>query len=615
MVPDEAIAQIRCSNPPVVILSDTHGSTCYSTPVTVNGNTFGGSATLVTITENGAGHVVASQATTSPFSFTYIPAPDDQGKTITITIRTNNPSGSPCKAARATYALDVTSVLSPPLIENISQPTCSVSTGSVELNGLPGGTGWTVTILPDGLSVSGNETSATIGYLSTGTYTFTVSTSDQCVSHASQPAIIYDQPPSPPPPVADHITPPTCAETTGTVTFTGLPQNGIWTLIRYPGTITQTGSGSSYSVSDIPPGTYNFTVKNFVGCLSGLSADIIMPDVQSGPPAPVIEHVFQPFGGNIYGGALLTGLPSEGKWKLIQLPDNKTYKGSGSAFTVNDLAPGTYTFKVVDSNGCTSDESDTAVIVIPSPPVVIVNDPSPVCFPSTANLTAPSVTEGSDPGLVFTYWSDESATDALEDPSSVTAGTYYVKGTSGSGTFVIKAVTVSVSMPLYAQAGPDQTIGYSHSTELSAQLEDGETGEWVVEKGTGIISDQSDPHSDVSRLSEGENIFCWVISNKVCPADTDKVIIKTGELEISTLITPNGDHRNDCFVIRGIESLRQTELTIFDRNGNLIFRKSNYDNSWNGIDKNDKPVVNDTYFFLLKSSGRDAINGYVVVRR
>jgi len=41
------------------------------------------------------------------------------------------------------------------------------------------------------------------------------------------------------------------------------------------------------------------------------------------------------------------------------------------------------------------------------------------------------------------------------------------------------------------------------------------------------------------------------------------------------LITPNGDLINDYFEIRGIESLGKTELAIFDRRGELVFKNSN----------------------------------------
>jgi hypothetical protein len=164
-----------CVNPPTISLSGNSGSTCGTTLVTVGGNTFGGSATALTITDNGSGSVSPSSATTSPFSFTYTPEAGDAGKTVIITLTTNNPSGSPCSAAVATYTLVVNAVPATPSIGIITQPSCNVSTGSVALSDLPAGT-WTLNISPGSITRSGSGLSTVISDLTEGTYTFTCCT-------------------------------------------------------------------------------------------------------------------------------------------------------------------------------------------------------------------------------------------------------------------------------------------------------------------------------------------------------------------------------------------------------------------------------------------------------
>jgi len=76
---------------------------------------------------------------------------------------------------------------------------------------------------------------------------------------------------------------------------------------------------------------------------------------------------------------------------------------------------------------------------------VKINQPDPVCYPNTVDLTDPSITAGSSPNLVYTYWEDEAATISYTTPSTATAGTYYIKGfNSESGCSDIQAVTVTV---------------------------------------------------------------------------------------------------------------------------------------------------------------------------
>ena len=150
---------------------------------------------------------------------------------------------------------------------------------------------------------------------------------------------------------------------------------------------------------------------------------------------------------------------------------------------------------------------------------------------------------------------------------------------------------------------------------LEAELGEEESGIWHSDSDTIVFNDPADPHSAVSNLAAGENILSWIVTNGVCPADTDKVIITVGDLIIPTLITPNGDSKNEYFVIQGIETSIQTELTIFDRRGIQVFQDSNYDNKWNGVDYNNKPLINDTYFFVLRLLNGKYYRGYIVIRK
>ena len=260
-----------CSNPPTVTLSATEGSTCGTTSITVSGNTFGGSASGVTLTENGAGSLNPPSTATSPFSFSYTPAAGDAGKIVTITVTTDNPLGSPCSAASAIYTLTVNDVPGAPGVGTITQPTCSVTTGSVILTGLPGTGTWTLTRTPGGVITTGSGTSTTISGLAPNTYTFTVTNAAGCVSATSANVTISPQPPTPTAPVVGAITQPSCAVSTGSVVLSGLPASGTWTLIRTPGGTITTGSGTSVTVSSIPQNnTYTYTVTNSYGCISCL---------------------------------------------------------------------------------------------------------------------------------------------------------------------------------------------------------------------------------------------------------------------------------------------------------------------------------------------------------
>jgi gliding motility-associated-like protein len=142
-----------------------------------------------------------------------------------------------------------------------------------------------------------------------------------------------------------------------------------------------------------------------------------------------------------------------------------------------------------------------------------------------------------------------------------------------------------------------------------------QTGEWSPLQGEGVISDLANPSSPVTDLSLGVSSFVWTVSNGICPESLDTVNIIVHNLIIPTLITPNLDGNNDYFIIKGIESFGQTSLTVFNRWGAKVYENDKYDNSWEGVDDNENPLPEDTYFYILKPEKRKIIKGYVVIRR
>lgn len=604
-----------CVNGPSISLSTTTGTTCGTAAVTVTGNRFGGSATQLTITTDGGGSVSPATVTSSPFTFTYTPSASDIGQTINLTFTTNNPVGSPCVAATATYSLAVVAIPSAPVPGTVTQPTCTVSTGSVVISGLPSTGTWTLTRNPGNVSMSGSGQSVTIQNLAAGTYTFVVS-SFGCVSPASSQVQINAQPPVPSPPVAGTIVQPTCTTATGSITISGLPATGSWTLTRYPGTVTTTGTGTSTTVT-LPSGTYNFTVAGTGGCTSPLSSNMVINPQPVTPQPPVPGTITEPTCALPEGRVVLSGLPGGG-WTITSIPAGVNISGSGGSATVRGLIPGTYSFIVRNSAGCSSSASAAVTIpAIPNAPSVVVVNPLPVCSPSTVNITAPSVTAGSSPGLTYTYWTNSAGTVELANPAAVpTSGIYYIRGTNQSQCSAIQPVTVSILDSPVADAGPDQDLQFQFSTVASAlEPKPGETGQWKIISGTANFGQPASATTTISDLGVGINVFLWTVTNGVCPPATDTLKISVRDLVIPTLITPNSDGKNDFFILSGIEAFQNNQLTIFDRRGTMVFRDNNYNNDWDGVDQHNRPLDDDTYFFVLRTGDGRYRNGYIVIRR
>lgn len=108
------------------------------------------------------------------------------------------------------------------------------------------------------------------------------------------------------------------------------------------------------------------------------------------------------------------------------------------------------------------------------------------------------------------------------------------------------------------------------------------------------------------------------VTNAAGCSNTGSISISTIEdfkVEATNIISPNGDGRNDKWVIRNLDSYPDNEVKIFDRAGRMVYQRRNYSNDWDGT-TNGRPLAEGTYYYILTINGNSkTAKGYITIIR
>ena len=369
------------------------------------------------------------------------------------------------------------------------------------------------------------------------------------------------------------------------------------------GNVTLTSSaGASYlwsnaattaSINVTASGIFALRVTNSNGCQSATSVATAVT-VNALPEAPIITAE----GSTTFCAGdsvtLNSGTGTRYLWS----------NGETSPSTVV-TAEGIYTVRITNASGCQSPASEINVVVKALPLVNITSSSSSMCLNDQRTL------KGSPDGGIFSI---------ADGPGIITGNVLSAIGIGNinlaydyNGVCVNKATqSLIVNEIPVASEGPDQELKFVFETQMKAELAPYEAGEWSLISGSGQISDTNSPTTRITKLSTGENIFLWKVRNGNCEASAE-VTITVYDLFVPSVITPNGDDKNDYFKI--FENIGRVELIIFNRWGIEEYTNSNYLNDWDGRNNKGTELPNDTYFYILKFENGRIKKGSVLIKR
>ncbi|MEI8204072.1 MAG: hypothetical protein WCH34_13710 [Bacteroidota bacterium] len=137
--------------------------------------------------------------------------------------------------------------------------------------------------------------------------------------------------------------------------------------------------------------------------------------------APIIDSVIQTSCDLSTGGVILKGLPAIGTWTLIKNPGGDTVSGLGTTSIITNLLAGTYSFAVINSLGCISNESAN-LIINPQPILSIPTGESSQLF---CSVVVPTVSDLVANGNNIKWYGDSLSNIVLDTSTALVNGLHY----------------------------------------------------------------------------------------------------------------------------------------------------------------------------------------------
>jgi gliding motility-associated-like protein len=355
------------------------------------------------------------------------------------------------------------------------------------------------------------------------------------------------------------------------------------------------------------------------GCSSTSISNIIKVNVDLAPTvsnAGLNQYVCESTPVTLNGNIPLVG---SGVWILVSGTGSISSPTSAST-TLSGLGSGTNIFQwtISNANSCPVSSSTVAIKVDGLPSVSDAGNDLSVCVSSSSinmNANLPVVGSG--------FWTKLSGQaniiDSLLPNTSVNnlvPGQNIFSWTIKNGICPSSVSTVTITvdeLPDTAYAGLD-IITDIPFVELSANIPSLGTPRWSVISGNGSFSSDIEPDATINGLKVGQNIIRWEVSNGACPSSTDDVMIYLNPFTIPNAFSPNGDGLNDRFYIKALEYYQDVKFRVFNKWGNIVYESGEYHNEWEGTNKENKMLIDDTYYYILDVMNEMEYSGYVIIK-
>ena len=349
---------------------------------------------------------------------------------------------------------------------------------------------------------------------------------------------------------------------------------------------------------NLGPDSLLLVVGDTLGCIDSLEIGIPEPDLVD---LDILTTVFPECGGDCTGGIEVAIEGGTGVLTLYEgnVSDSTNVVPSGLV----NLCAGVYPLYLSDENGCL----DSATVEI--------GEPDPLLF----DITVQNVTcTGMDDGVAIIGTVGGSGETAWEfvgaavDVLNLFEGEYFVSAADTAG------CTADSSFVVEADIVTDMIVEIFTTPVTCWQTSDGTATAAVTGGQLPIQYEWSDLQGQTTATAIGlpEDVYSVTVTDDIgCTLGFLATVGPTEEcLFIADALTPNGDGINDRWVVGGLEFYPQSEVEVFNRWGQLLFRSKPGTTWWDGTFNGALLPPSDYYYVISVEPGADPITGTVTLK-
>jgi gliding motility-associated-like protein len=264
---------------------------------------------------------------------------------------------------------------------------------------------------------------------------------------------------------------------------------------------------------------------------------------------------------------------------------------------------GTYNVSmiVVSDHNCSDTAVGTAVVNALPSATITASGSLTLCSGDSVNLSVASMPQN------HYLWNTGATVSSIY--ASLTGNYLVAVVDTITGCTASNSVDVTVLPRPVASAGLDTNVSAGSSIVL--QGSGGDYYSWIPTVGL------SDPSVATPVCTPPYTVtYTLTVTDMNGCSDTDAVtvtFVKDYNIIISNLMTVNGDGYNDVWNIQNIEFYPNNKVSIYNRNGMLVYEQEGYMNNWGGT-YNGQQLPDGTYYYVLEFTDTgDTVKGAVTI--